>query len=378
MNIIDSELVDSHQKLTASPKVVYVRAINFFLVPLMLLSAILAETIFEELQIVSELLLMFIFTILLAKGKFNKKELALLLVFIVSQIGSFFVNNISTWMLDGKLLGLAVLAIIYFRRHATDSFFVHTAFILCVLLIVIQRALGYFPLPISQFMTTLAGELSGRPLGLFLNYHYTTFFSATYFLGYTLKRKVFPFDYIIIASTGVMTSLVSYIGQKSFNLIKPGLKLHSLKSQLLVFIGGVFLITLLFQFSIFILEKFNIQSASGLVVLYQIIDFDTYTRMLTVFPVDIYGFYQNNLYDYSDLNIEGFGEHGNEMFLVTLFVQAGALLAIAFLLFLLWSVPNSRIFILLSLLHYSYLLSPFIIYVICMFENMNKKVLGST
>ena len=336
--------------------------------PFLLLTAILPETNFKGFQIVSELSLIVILLYFIALEKLSKDDIFLLSIFVFIQIGSFFINDVYTWMLNAKLIGLAVLSAIYFSKRTFYTLRIKILFFLCIFLVFLQRIIGYFPLPISKYLRTLADETEGRPLGLFLNYHYTTFFLGVFLIGYTYRRSLKGLDYIILFMTGVLTSFISYLGQKIFNFFNLNKKFKSLKSQVLLLIIFLLIFALIFNIILNLLVQFNISSESGLVVIYQMINPITYIRMLSFFPSDIFNYYEKNTYDYTGLGVGSFELHGNEMFLVNLFVQSGAILAIAYLYFLLKKAPGFRIFIMLTLLHYSYLLSPLNIYIIFLFS----------
>lgn len=341
--------------------------VQWLLVPLMICASIFAETTFKSLQVSVEFLILIFLFLMICKDSFSVEELVLLSVFVLVNLGSLMFIEISAFMLNVKQYGLAVLSIVYFKRHVYNSVILHIAFWLCILLVAVQRTLGYFPLPIAQFITTLGEETEGRPLGLFLNYHFTTFFMSVYLLGYTLRKRMYLLDYVIVSSTNVMTSLVSYTGQKIFNLIQAIFNFKSLKAQLLF----VLLIIVCFLSALaLIINKieFSGNTTSGLVIFYQLTNPETYMRLLNLLPSDIKLFYKKEIYDYSGTVVEGYVGKGNELFFVTLFLQGGAVLAIVYLRYLLKYLPMYRIFILLSILHYSYLFSPLIIYVACLFE----------
>lgn len=340
---------------------------QWILVPLMISASVLAETTFKSLQVSVELLVLVFLFLMICKDSFSREELVLLTVFILANLASLLFVNLSAFMLNVKQYGLAVLSIIYFKRHVYNTVILHIAFWLCVLLVAVQRAIGYFPLPISQFITTLGEEMEGRPLGLFLNYHFTTFFMSVYLLGYTLRKRMFLLDYVIVSSTNVMTSLVSYAGQKVFNFLQPIFNIETLKAQLLFVL--LMIISFLGVLAILVTTiEFSGNTTSGLVIFYQLINPETYIRLLHLLPSDIKLFYMQDIYDYSGTVVEGYTRKGNELFFVILFLQGGVILAITFLRFLLKSLPMYRIFILLSILHYSYLFSPLIMYMACLFE----------
>lgn len=348
--------------------------INALLVPLMVISAMLSETTFEIYQRFFELLVLTILIGSVITQRFNRQELILILVFFVSQIGSVLTNSPSVFMLNAKQLGLAVFAAIYFRRHATNIISIHIAFIVCVALIIFQIFSGYFPFSISQYMKYLGNDMNARPLGLFINYHYSAFFIAVYLIGFTKKRNLYFLDFLLIYFTGVRTSLLSYIGQKMVSVFGKRFGLGSFKGQILLLLAALIVAISSLGLVQLFYERLDQQNNSLFVIAYQIADFNTYVRMLTIFPSDMTPFVMGGIYDYTGMGIEGFAEHGNELFIVTLFVQGGFFLALLYLTFLLKTLPSYQFFILLSIFHYSYLFSPLIIYVVYMFDGSQKAI----
>ena len=151
--------------------------------------------------------------------------------------------------------------------------------------------------------------------------------------------------------------------------------LGSLKGQILLLVATLIVAISSLGLVQMFYERLDSQNNSLFVIAYQIADFNTYIRMITIFPSDITPFVQGGIYDYTGMGLEGFAEHGNELFIVTLFVQGGFFLALLYLMFLLKSLPSYQFFILLSIFHYSYLFSPLIIYVFYMFYG-SKKTIG--
>lgn len=342
------------------------------LVPLMIISAILSETVFKSLQITTELILMISFILLILINNLDKKVIIILSIYLLTNFLSIFYLRPFTLMLNLKQFGLPILSLIYFKKNPNRSIFLNIAFLTCVVLMIIQKIIGYFPIPIKHLITTLKDDFEGRPFGLFLNYHFSAFFVAVFLIGYTFNKKIFLIDYIILFYFGVQTALISYFGQKQYNFVfkrKP----HSL--QKIVFYFLIFLFSFLFIVR-FILDSLEIPEAaiSGLVIFYQLTDIETYIRILNPLPSDIYEFYKQSLYNYTGTKVEGYLAEGNEISFIQIIVQGGFILGFTFLGFILRNITIYRVFILLSLIHYSYMFSPLIIYTMCYFDNLNKKI----
>lgn len=358
-------------KINLSKKVHFDECATFVLVPLMIISAILSETVFKSLQVSIELLLLFSFLMLIIRKKLDRQDIFVLVIYFIANLFSVFYLNITAFMLNIKQFGLPILALIYFRKRTYNSVFLHFAFIFCVILLIVQKIIGYYPLPVNQFMTTLKDEMEGRPLGLFLNYHFSAFFVAVYLLGFTFKKTFYLIDYLIIFLYGVMTSLFSYLGQKLYSFYFGNRNKQNLRKQLILFLLSLTSFLFLLRF---LLDSLDIPEGaiSGLVIFYQLTDVQTYIRVLNLLPRDIYEFYKHSLYDYSGTRVDGFSASGNEISFIQILVQGGLILGLTFLNFILKNITFYRVFIFLSLIHYSYLFSPLIIYTMCYFENRNK------
>jgi hypothetical protein len=342
------------------------------LVPLMIMSAILAETVFKSLQVASELLLMISFIFLIFKNNLEKQDVTILGIYVLFNFLSIFYLSPITLMLNLKQFGLPILSLIYFKRNPHRSIFLNIAFISCIVLMVIQKIIGYFPIPIQHLITTLKDDFEGRPFGLFLNYHFSAFFVAVFLIGYTYNKRSFLIDYVILFYFGVQTSLISYFGQKQFNFYYKNKKPISLKTIIIYFLFFLFIFLFIVRA---ILDSIEIPQAaiSGLVIFYQLTDIQTYIRILNPLPSDIYEFYKQSLYNFTDTKVEGYLAEGNEISFIQITVQGGLVLGLSFLRFILRNITTYRVFILLSLIHYSYMFSPLIIYTMCYFDNLNKK-----
>ncbi len=341
------------------------------LVPLMVISAILAETIFKSLQVASELILLILFSFLLIRNNISKYDFTILIIYILANFITIFYLSPTTVMLNIKQFGLPILALMYFRKNTQKSIFLPLAFIFCIILMITQKLVGHFPIPINSYITTLKDDFEGRPLGLFLNYHFSAFFVAVFLIGVTFKKSIFFIDYVILFFFNVQTSLISYLGQKVYYFIFKRFKQPSLSKVVIFFLS--FLFIFLFVVRSF-LDFLDVPEAaiSGLVIFYQLTDINTYTRILYLFPRDIYEFYNLSLYNYSGTKVDGYFAEGNEISFIQIIVQGGLILGISFLSYILKNISIYRIFILLSLIHYSYLFSPLIIYTMCYFDNKNK------
>jgi hypothetical protein len=175
---------------------------------------------------------------------------------------------------------------------------------------------------------------------------YSAFFIAVYLIGFTKKRNLCFLDFLLIYFMGVITSLLSYIGQKMVGVFGKRFGLGSLKGQIILLVAALIVAISSLGLVQMFYERLDKQNNSFFVIAYQIADFNTYIRMLTIFPSDITPFVLRGIYDYTGMGLDGFAEHGNELFIVTLFVQGGFFSIILFNVF-------AKEFAVLSIFHFA-------------------------
>jgi len=352
------------------------RKLNCIITPvlvfLMLFQAILSGTIFKGLQVSVELvLLMILLTVILIERRLHKEEVILLVLFLFTQVGSFIVNDFATFMLNAKQFGLAIFSLVYFRRYQRESFLIHLIFIACVILVLLQYYIFIqFPFDIGRYLRTLSGHTATRPLGIFLSFHFSAFFIAICLIGYTYKRKVFFLDFYILLLINVKTSIFAYAGQKIITFINRRVGLFKSEgSQWLLFIGAlVFVSTSLNLVLDIIINYYTVAYSSGRIILAQLANPGTFLSAIYILPSNILE-HSNTL---AATNQLGKHDGANEVSLVVYLVQGGFFVTIMYLHLLTKTLSKYRMFILLSLLHYSFLLNPLVIYTMCMFEHWTR------
>jgi hypothetical protein len=217
------------------------------------------------------------------------------------------------------------------------------AFFACAMLVLFQVFVGRFPVDVSQYLTTLAGQTEARPLGLFLNFSFSAFFMATYLVGYTYKKRVFFLDFYLLWITSVYTGFLAYTGQKAmiflnkrFHLFKSG------KSQWLLFAGKIISIAIFLNASLEFLQFFNLGYSSAIVIFHQLTNPQTFVNAIYLLPGDILEHSQKFSY------IQAIGGHDavNELALITLLIQGGILLTAMYLFLLTKTLPQYRMLIL--------------------------------
>lgn len=352
---------------------------SYCIVPLSVLAVVASNTIFGLAQHFIEFVLLLIFVALISTYKLSKSEWLLLSIFILAQIGSFFINPLPIFLVNAKQFGLAIFSLIHFRRYGFKSIFLHIIFLMCAFLVLFENFFGSLPINISLYLSTMSDSYGSRPLGLFLNYHYSSFFIATYLIGYTAKRTLFLFDYYLLWIINVKTNLLSYFASKFLSLLQEKVK----------FLGSKFGTNLLYVVSLLIIiisvttlleffRSINFGYNSVYVILYQALDPKSYIDAIYIFPNDVVKHLQEKtLFDFTELDSGVvFLNHGSELGIVSFLVQGGVFLTFCYFILLFKSFKIYRVFIFFTLFHYSFILSPFIIYIMSVFEpddNTNNK-----
>ena len=337
----------------------------------MTLILILSQTIFHVTQALLELTLIFMLTFLLLKRKLKIWEISLLLFVLGTQLMSMLIydSSLNTFMLNTKVTGLAFLTLMYCRHNVTVSKSMRVFFVICLSLVLIQFFItSKFPVNIDQsIIKNLSIFNHAQPLGLFLDFHTSSYFLAVFFIGITLTRKLFFIDLFVIWLIGVRTNFLALIGQKAFTI--AGKRFYILKKAsvhiTIVVVGILLLLTVFLPLFFSFLDATKLLSGDSVrIVAKSIINPNQYLDSLYFFPVDYFQHHTNFLYDV------GFGEYrSSELALVAIMLMFGTPMALIFLYQMLKFAPYFRVFLLLSTLHYSNILNPLMIYLVFMFEN---------
>ena len=342
---------------------------NKIIIPLIVITAVSFGTVYETFQHTCELLLILIFGSFSIHYKLEKTEKILFFIFLFSQIGSFFINDFLIFILNAKQFGLAILSIFYFRRNPKKSKFIFFTVFVCVFLVFFEKFFGSFPFNIRPHLSTMKDSFGSRPLGLFLNYHFSSFFLAIFFIGYSLKKRMYLIDFLTLFIIGARTNFIAYFLHKlSFNRFL-NIFLNNFKKISVVFIIIFFLLNF---YSDKILEFLD--GIYGFISLYiilkQSIDINSYIDAIHIFPKDLLLYLkEKSLSDFSELSsVIDYSNHASELEIVRILVQGGILLAAAYLHTIFKTFIKFRIFILITLFHYSFILNPLIIYLLSTFQ----------
>jgi hypothetical protein len=344
----------------------------------MSLQIFLSQTVFNFAQQSIEIILIITLVLLLLKKGISASWLFLFSLFIVVQILSLFVNDVSFsgFMLNTKEYGLALLSIAYFKDNSGRSHLLYALFITCIILFLYQKFISInFPIDLSNIHKNLSiFNQTSRPLGIFLDFHTSSYFVAVFLIGLSITRKLFFIDLLIVYIVGVKTQLLALIGQKIISALTRFSTFFSLYLiQILLVLFSMYFI-LLFLYPLF--AKFmgfiSISRGDSLDVMVGLItNIDVYLSVFDFLPRDWDLFDSNNKwYVYSSTG-EFIRNSDNELMWVNVMVSNGIIVGSLILYLITKYTPSYRVFILLTMFHYSNVLNPLIIYTIFYFENMN-------
>ena len=342
---------------------------NHIVLPLIVITAVSFGTVYEIFQHICELLLILILGSFAVNYKLEKTEAILVCIFLFSQIGSFFINDFLIFILNAKQFGLAILSILYFRRNSKKSKFIFYTAIVCIFLVFYELLAGSLPFNIRPHLSTMRDSYGSRPLGLFLNYHFSSFFLAIFFIGYTLRKRIYLLDFLTLITINAKTNLLAYFIHKLSLIRFFNFFVDNYKKIIFLLIIIFFLLNIYIDTIIKFFEGYY-GFYSLYIILKQSIELNSYLEAIYIFPQDLLlHLKKNSLSDFSSLSsIIDFSSHASEIEIIRILVQGGIVLAITYLYVFFKTFIKFRIFILITLFHYSFILNPLIIYLLSTFE----------
>ena len=337
------------------------------------------NTVFSQLQILSELLSLISLLYLCFKVKFEKYEINILYVLISTLAISFFLLDTKNFFLSSKNIFSAFLPLLVFPKLKFDKKFGRKIFDIFFLMNISLTILFYvFNIKISFFPENPLKVASGYG-GLFQNFHYNAFILGVY--GITIFRKINLKSLIVglsIFITYSKTSFVSYVSSLFFiNIDYFFIKIKQI--SLNTYKNIRFFLFIIFLIIIFTNLK-NIENLLSLYTIfaddyspYVIFDHLTSTYLIknsfSIFPGNVEDFYQLTVY--SELIDKWIGnEVGIFMYIKTFGILN--LISLCFLLFK--KCRKLIIFFFLTSLHYSYLFSPLVYLVYFVYSDQNESL----
>jgi hypothetical protein len=333
------------------------------LILLLFLIALVSETNLNFLQQSLEIIAIFILTFnLISRKVISKDDFRLIVIYILTFFLAFFTNPILEFLLNAKIYILAILVLIYFKSKFVNSRIVEFIIFINIFILLFQVFFNIFLLPTDGLSFRFKGLLDSRPLGLFYNTHLSAFVIAIYFIYKANKSFFFRhtiIGYILVYFFHSKFTLFSYLGN-FFSNFKFFFKTLII-SMIFLFIGLFFFISTDYYFLL---------PVSGRFILQQLLDFSSYKAILNPLPTDYKYYLEMQKVDVKDVFNKAVGnEIGNEVQLFTLYIEGGFVLATAYLYYFLKSIKSFQIFIIISLIHYGFITTPFIIFLLLHFQN---------
>lgn len=331
------------------------------IVVLLFASAILGATIFNQLQILIELLLLVLLGYGMVKIKLTRGDFFLLGLFLVISVISLFNASFTSFALILKIYGLCIFTFIYFKKkHFNPQKLINIVHGINILLILHQLVAGHFIIASAWFFGDYKTYANDRPVGIFLTPHSSSFFIAIYII-YLLKayqqylKGIFFF--LITLMTGSFTSTVSLLAQLAqffFSYIGGKLKLIKLN------LGAPAKIAII-AIPILLLSVYTESFIEWL-------KFSSYTRYYSLeitlgqlfdsrFFADIFKVYFRDYQEYIYGQERTFADVGNEIGLIKVIVEGGIILGPVLLIILMRHLKYYNIFLFVSLLHYSFVIN---------------------
>ena len=113
---------------------------------------------------------------------------------------------------------------------------------------------------------------------------------------------------------------------------------------------------------------------SGRFILQQLLDFSSYKAIMNPLPIDYNHYLELQKVEVKDVFKNAVGnEIGNEVQFFTLYIEGGFVLATAYLYYFVKSIKAFQIFIIFSLIHYGFVTTPFIIFLLLNLQNKSEK-----
>lgn len=319
---------------------------------LMLIQPLLGATILKEIQIATEVLIIILLSQIFLQKKFKYDLLILFIMFILVSISSLCINNFFVFALNFKIYLITILILFYYSRfkHIPDLL-INIIFSILFLYPLFVRVFNIWPIE-SMPITNENGKsfLYSRPIGFFGSPHASSQFAAIYLLYYINKKKYLMSLFAIAALLlyNSSTAIFALLGQFFYNTICT---ITNKKINPLVFL--ILVIVILFL-SLSIWDSMDLSGSndfrlsSAKVIVPMIFDLNYYQGVLSVFP--------KSSDDLIAVQMNTFSEIGNEIGLIKIVVEGGVILSLTFLIVLFKRIKNISIFIMLTLLHYSYIM----------------------
>jgi hypothetical protein len=300
------------------------------------------------------------------------EQILLIAVFVFVTLCSFFTLELETFLVNAKQNGLGVLSLVCFSRIKFRSRLILPVFAVTSMMILTNRVFPDLMLPFISLTFDVVYNLSTFG-GIFLNSHFNAFFLAIALIYYGRQRFLYGGGLLLVYIAASRFIFVSYAANLVCSWLFPGYGVSGRKffiyailtALITVLTAGLFwadeLTEILTSWNASIGETQN----SLVVIVLQLVDPVYYSVLLNPIPsgvIDVSGA-AKLLY----LKHDGHNEIG----LFSLATQSGVFLGGLYLLLLLKSAPLYVAFILVSLLHNNFIMSPLCVYMLVTYSSFN-------
>jgi hypothetical protein len=347
---------------------------NYYIVVLMLASAILGSTIFGTFQVICEIILF----VLLINGvfhiKLNRLDILLLSTFLIISMFSLLRNSFIDFALNFKIYGLFVFTLVYFRKlYFYPRNLIRILHISNFILVFHQFITGHFVVESAWFFGDYKGYANDRPVGVFLVPHVSAFFIAVYVIYIIRVNKAYArslFFLILLFMISSLTSTVALFVQLSQQVLDfLANKLNFLKINIGWSVKLVLIFVPILFLSIYSPELLEYLKAQGGYTRYYSLEILLNQFFDSRFFADIFDIVPRSYHTYLMQQEKIFADFGNEIGLVKVFVEGGFILGLVTLFALISRLKYYNMFIFVTFLHYSFVINmPFMLYLIMMYN----------
>jgi len=346
---------------------------NYLLVCLMMVHPLLGATIFDQLQVIVEVIMWILLGYGIVKMKLHQSDIILLIIYLVVSAGSLVINDLHSSLLNFKIYGLFVFTLIYFRK--IDFF--PSGLLFGFLLVNIAYAIGakvfnLWILESAWFFDKQAAYLYSRPIGFIGSPHSTSTFLAIFYLYLVQTKKLRVMQLIILFGLFLYSSWTVVIAV-AISLIYIWI------SRIIKFAINPFLFLAIGLVTLFLTMEV-VLSLAGEVEGSRYFTLEIMTAMIfdAEFYRGIFGFFPRGHDLFVLQQQKTFADVGNELGFVKILVEGGFVLAFASFYLIIKRTKWFTIFFLITLFHYSYFINiPFILYVAMMFNKQIDSYLGN-
>tara|TARA_Y100001968_G_C19400420_1_gene740698 strand:+ start:650 stop:1726 length:1077 start_codon:yes stop_codon:yes gene_type:complete len=326
---------------------------------LAIINTISPSTKLVEVQIISEIASLILYLYIIFNISLSKLEVFALSSLVITNLISLTYLPINVVMLNTKNLSIAITSFICIQKINYNKFFlrkvINYVFVLNIIFIILNLRLTFLSNNVNLIN-------SGQP-GIFFNFHVNGFMLGLWSLVYlkTLSLKFFPLTYVsyLIGSKTLLISFVIAYFSKFRQFIFLKVKQFNpvfMKYFWFSLIASIIIISLVYIESIKLFTYYlglSIKDKSLYTLLIHISSIDLFKESFSIFPGDVYEFYNYKVY--SPLLQKSIS---NEIHFFSYLKSYGLINIISLALLFRKYTSEIRIFFILSLLHYSYLLSP--------------------